>query len=520
MPQERPNDCNSRNSLAALGTEFIWEGKYDDHGRRRSADATALAAPLEHIEAIDQPCVRPDFGGQRELFQRSARALDQTDFRNRLIWGDNIHVIASLLPEFCGRVDLIYIDPPFDVGANFTQEIPLGDEPSIRNSGQAAVEVVAYHDKWGRGAQSYLHMMFERLTLMRELLADSGSIYVHCDWRVSAPLRLLLDEVFGSENFVNEVIWFYKTGGLPERLGYGKKHDTIFFYAKCRTACAWNAQKEKSYLMHNYGFSNIDIQEDEKGKYTLVNCRDVFDIPALRGNSPERVDFPTQKPEALLERILRASTNEGDLVADFFCGSGTTGAVAERLGRRWIMSDLSRFAIHTSRKRLIHLQGELHNAGQPCRPFDVYAIDDRLRLSVQTEANTPLPLPIPPDAGRLQAEAVIRPDNEHRTIRVDVQLKSFLPNLTHVPEKDRAALQNQAGNNGIDFIDFWAIDFDWQPGKPFHHDWQDYRTRKCRALKTTSDAGYTYATPGRHTIRVLVTDIFGIDTMITVKIMT
>ena len=311
--------------------------------------------------------------------------MQPTDFRNRLIWGDNKRVIASLLPEFGGQVNLIYIDPPFDVGADFTQEVPLGDETSTGKNGQAALEVVAYRDKWGRGAESYLHMMFEQLTLMRELLAESGSIYVHCDWRVERPLRLLLDEVFGAENFVNEVIWFYKTGGLPERLGYGKKHDTIFFYAKSRAACTWNPQKEKSYLRHNYGFSNIDIQQDDHGKFTLVNCRDVFDIPALRGNSPERVDFPTQKPEALLERIIRASTNPGDLVADFFCGSGTTAAVAKRLGRRWIMSDLSRFAIHTTRKRLIHLQRDLHATGQLYCPFDVYELDNRLRLSAKLQ---------------------------------------------------------------------------------------------------------------------------------------
>jgi DNA modification methylase len=499
-----------------MRTEFIWEGKYDDHGRRRSVDLAPLTVRLEHVETIDRPRRNHD------------------DFRNRLIWGDNRHVIASLLAEFRGRVDLICIDPPFDVGADFTQEVCLGDGMSPGRNGQPRLDVVAYHDKWGSGADSYLHMMFERLTLMRELLAESGSIYVHCDWRVSAPIRLLLDEVFGSENFVNELIWFYKTGGLPERLGYGKKHDTIFFYAKRRAACTWNAQKEKSYLMHNYGFSNIDIQEDEKGKYTLVNCRDVFDIPALRGNSPERVDFPTQKPEALLERILRASTNEGDLVADFFCGSGTTGAVAERLGRRWIMSDLSRFAIHTSRKRLIHLQRELDAVEQPCRRFDVYKLDSaarlpstsevnippnpsehRLRLSDQTIAESPSE---PPAAALLAAAPIIRHDNQNGRAIVDVQLINFSPNLSHVPEKDRPALQHHAANNAFDFIDFWAIDFDCQPQKPFHHDWQDYRTRKQLALKTTSDAGYTYAIPGKHAIRVLVTDIFGFDTMITISV--
>jgi DNA modification methylase len=495
--------------------EFIWEGKYDAHGRQQTVEAAVLATTLAHVETIDRPCLQAGLSIQREFLHEATEPLQQTDFRNRLIYGDNKHVIASLLPEFRGQVDLIYIDPPFDVGADFTQQLPLGDEASVRHNGKTSVEVVAYHDRWGRGPESYLHMMFERLTLMRELLAESGSIYVHCDWRVSAPLRLLLDEVFGSENFVNELIWFYKTGGLPERLGYGKKHDTIFFYAKSRPACTWNPQKEKSYLMHNYGFSNIDIHEDDRGKFTLVNCRDVFDIPALRGNSPERVDFPTQKPEALLERIIRASTNLGGLVADFFCGSGTTGAVAERLGRRWIMSDLSRLAIHTTRKRLIQLQRELHAAGQPHRPFNVYNLDHRLRLSDQPETSAPQPLS---HAAVLEAELLIHPSRQTGRTTVDVQLVKFLPDLSHAPEKDRPALQSHAAESGFDFIDFWAIDFDWEPETPLHQDWQCYRTRKHRSLKTTSDAGHTYTTPGRYTICVQVTDIFGHHTQIALNV--
>lgn len=372
MPNEFHWGPTNPHPLSQMRTELVWEGKYDEFGRRREVDVAGLSMPMQRIETVDEPRQRAEAAGQLELFENAIAGHKQDDFRNRLLWGDNKLVMASLLAEFKGRIDLIYIDPPFDVGADFTMDIPLGEDNETIEKDQSALEMVAYKDMWGRGKDSYLQMMFERIILMKELLSERGSIYIHCDWRVSASLRFALDEIFDSENFVNEVIWLYKTGGLPEKLGYGKKHDTLHFFAKRRESCIWNPQKEKSYLMHKYGFSNIEIFEDEQGQFTMVNCRDVFDIAALRGNSPERVDYPTQKPEALIERIVRASSEEGGIVADFFCGSGTTGAVAERLGRRWIMTDLGRFAIHTSRKRLIELQRKLHAEGQPYRAFDVY----------------------------------------------------------------------------------------------------------------------------------------------------
>ncbi|MDP1696872.1 MAG: DNA methyltransferase [Xanthomonadaceae bacterium] len=174
-----------------------------------------------------------------------------------------------------------------------------------------------------------------------------------------------------SANQVNECIWLYKTGGMPEKLGFGRKHDTIHFVSKNRANTIWNTQKEKSYLAHNYGFSNIELFTDDVGTYSLVNLRDVWDIAALRGNQPEKVDYPTQKPEALLERIIKASSNEGDLVADFFCGSGTTAAVAEKLNRKWIATDLGKFGIYTTRKRLIGVQRELKTAEKNFRAFEV-----------------------------------------------------------------------------------------------------------------------------------------------------
>ncbi len=275
-------------------------------------------------------------------------------WRNKIYWGDNLQVMSHLLKNFRGKIQLIYIDPPFDSKAQYKKKLALRGY-TITND-QNTFEEKQYADIWTN--DEYLQFMFDRLILCRELLSEDGSIYLHCDWHRNSHLRLICDEIFGSENLVNEIIWFYKTGGMPEKYGFGRKHDNILFYKK-GVNVIWNPQKEKSYLMHDYGFSNIEIFEDELGKYTLVGCRDVFDIPALRGNQPEKVDYPTQKPEGLLRRLLLASTNPGDLVFDCFMGSGTTQAVALKLGRRFIGADINVGAIQTTTKRLINIANEI-----------------------------------------------------------------------------------------------------------------------------------------------------------------
>lgn len=280
---------------------------------------------------------------QTEMFE-GAPSHKRKGWFNRLIHGDNLLAAEALLDKFAGRIDMIYIDPPFATGSDFSL--------TSRIAGKEVALTKAYRDTWESGLPSWLSMMENRLRLIYDLLSERGSLYVHLDYRTSAAVRFLLDSIFGPRCFINEIIWHYKTGGLPEKLGFGRKHDNILFYVKDPAKATWNPQKEKSYLMHRYGFSNVRIHSDRNGEYTLVNCRDVFTIPALRGNQPERVDYPTQKPEALLERMILASTNEDDLVADLFCGSGTTVAVAERLGRRWIGCDIGTGAIHTTRKRL------------------------------------------------------------------------------------------------------------------------------------------------------------------------
>ena len=191
----------------------------------------------------------------------------------------------------------------------------------------------------------------ERLQACHKVLKRTGSIYLHCDYRALHYLKMVMDEIFSSERFINEIVWYYKTGGMSKRW-LGRKHDTILLYSKGKTY-KFNQQKEKSYLMHKYGFSGIQIHQDENGYYTWVGMRDVWDIPALRGNQPETTGYPTQKPEKLLERIIKLSSDEGDIVLDPFCGCGTTVIVASKLNRQFIGID-----IDTSERK----QGELPTA--------------------------------------------------------------------------------------------------------------------------------------------------------------
>ena len=706
--------------LSQLKTELVWDGKYDEHGRRREVDVAACAMPLQKIETIDQPRSEAVAGGQFEMFEKSSKRRD--DFRNRLIWGDNKLVMASLLKEFKGRIDLIYIDPPFDVGADFTMDVPIGDGKETVGKDQSTLEMVAYRDMWGKGTDSYLHMMFERLTLMKELLSEKGSIYVHVGWLVSHYVKTILDDVFGVERFVNQIIWKRQTAHSDTSQGsthMGRLHDVILLYSKGESLC-WNMQYEpysEQYIRDFYKHVDEDGRRyrlsditgpggsgkgnphydflgvtrfwrfSEKRMHELykegriiqtkpgtvpaqkryldempgVPLQDIWaDLNPIQPQSFERQGYSTQKPEAVLERIVRLSSNEGDLVADFFCGSGTTGAVAERLGRRWVMSDLGRFAIHTSRKRLIELQRKLHDAGQPYRAFDVYNLGryerqwwqkDRLKgaeeehrrvvleffkaepfasvgrvpapggetpgrgtgptrtapspllhglkgsafchvdgidslftrdearavaaatsqaggrevyclawefemelrqhcLALEAEFKVKMKLvPIPREVMEknrqspppflemavLEAEVVYRSvgaDVRRLTSKtesqrlvtssptksVDVKLTKFLPSLAEVPSKELEALKERAVKSGFDFIDFWAVDFDWHPGKPFNHYWQDYRTRKDRSLKSVSDAGHTYEQAGKHTLCVKVVDVFGCDTSIILEV--
>lgn len=254
---------------------------------------------------------------------------------NRLIWGDNLHVMRQIPSN---SIDLIYIDPPFFSGRQYN--VLWGDNNELRS----------FNDIWEDGMPGYLIWLNARLFEMKRLLKPTGSIAVHLDHHASHYVKVELDKVFGYSSFINEIIWFYKTGGMSKRW-LGRKHDVIFVYGKSKSY-KFNPQKEKSYLTHKYGFKNIDIKEDDQGHYTLVGMRDVWDIPALRGNQPETIGYPTQKPEALIERLIAMFTDEDDTVLDCFVGGGTTASAAQRMNRRWIVGDQSRVAIAVTAERL------------------------------------------------------------------------------------------------------------------------------------------------------------------------
>lgn len=307
---------------------------------------------------------------------------EQDGWINKIFWGDNLQVMSHLLKEFRGEVDLIYIDPPFDSKADYQKKISLRDQTI--SSDNTSFEEKQYGDIWTN--DEYLQFMYERLILLRELLSDTGSIYLHCDWHKAHHLRMLLDEIFGPKNLVNEIIWSYRTAAGAKN-EFNKQHDNIFFYQKTNLR-KYNPSKEKSYTkakgrkagIVNYGATETEFFEDDEGVYRWSSMRDVWDIPYINSQALERSGYPTQKPEALIERIIEASSNPGDIVFDCFMGSGTAQAVAMKLGRRFIGADINIGAIQTTTKRLISLATELQSA-KPTQAtlftgFEVYNVNN------------------------------------------------------------------------------------------------------------------------------------------------
>ena len=321
------------------------------------------------------------------------------EWMNRLIYGDNLLAMQALLagdaqtglPSLRGKVDLIYIDPPFDSKADYRTKISLPGTDIQQKP--TVIEQFAYADTWEQGTISYLRMIYPRLCLMRELLSEKGSVYVHIDWHICAYVKVLMDDIYGKDNFVNELIWCYQEREMSTR-NYNRKHDNILFYCKNKQADIYTFnpyditepyseitlkkfkyidENGKRYRLRGKNGTNDPKEENEntyrqyldEGTGTLP--RDWFNLPILNQAANERLDYPTQKPEKLLERIIKASSNKEDLVCDFFGGSGTTAAVAERLGRKWITTDIGKPASLVMRKRFID---------QEVKPFLYQSIGD------------------------------------------------------------------------------------------------------------------------------------------------
>jgi adenine-specific DNA-methyltransferase len=394
-------------------TELIWEGKYVD-GKRQSPVRVAL--PFQTIETVNESVA--DRQRSLELFT----AGRETEWRNRLIWGDKKYVLPSLLPEFSGKVNLIYIDPPFDTGADFSfsATVPAhpdadGTETSSFTKEPSILEQKAYRDTWGRGLESYLNWVYEAVVLLHELLADDGSMYLHVEPDVGNYVRVILDEVFGESGLRTEIAWKRTSSHGNVSRSFGEIWESIFFYSKSPDEWTWNQQyvpfdedyiekhftghdsdgrrwttsdlrnpgyrpnliyEYKGYKPHRNGWAiskekmeELDrkgllyFPKDKTGRIRLKRYLDESpgqiaqnlwtDIAPINSQAHEAVGYQTQKPETLLQRIINTSSNENDLVLDCFVGSGTTALVAEKMSRRWIACDLSRFAIHTTRKRLL-----------------------------------------------------------------------------------------------------------------------------------------------------------------------
>ena len=407
--------------------ELIWSGK--------TSEVTNTILPFQTIEIVDEPRSEDVAKIQQDLFSAGGRQIG--GWTNKLIWGDNRLILSSLKNgplrqeiEEQGGIKLIYIDPPFDVGADFSMDIEIGEDSVTKKP--SVLEELAYRDTWGRGADSFIAMIYERLRLMKDLLAEDGSIFVHCDWRVNGFMRLVLDEIFGEKNFKNELIWKRTSSHNMKTKGLVRAHDSIYYYTRSDKALFLEQYTEygeaqmkrykrdetgKLYKAENITFSSrnpsrqfewrgtrppdnrswgasveqlekwwdegriltkadgtprldgLKVYLDEMKGNPLTTIWD--DVERVGNTSNERIDYPTQKPEALLERIVKTSSKEGDLIADFFMGSGTAMAVAEKLGRKWIGSDMGKFSIHTARKRMISVQRELKNKNKKYRAFEI-----------------------------------------------------------------------------------------------------------------------------------------------------
>lgn len=268
----------------------------------------------------------------------------KNEIKNKLILGDNLDILKTLKDE---GVDLIYIDPPFFSNKNY--EVVSGDESEIRS----------FEDRWEGGINVYVEWMRERIRELHRVLKQTGSLYLHCDWHASHHLRVMLDEIFGAKHFQNEIIWFYETGGIS-KARFGRKHDNIYFYTKTDryTFNASEVLEKRSEEVLRRLATGVESATRARGEQRLPS--DVWRIPAINAMAKERLGYPTQKPEALLEKIIKASSNKDDVVLDSFCGCGTSLAVAQRLGRHWVGIDISPTAIKLVEKRLKKLGPRKH----------------------------------------------------------------------------------------------------------------------------------------------------------------
>jgi adenine specific DNA methylase Mod len=299
---------------------------------------------------------------------RTIKGSEESSWSNKLFWGDNFDVLQFLMPQFNNSVDLIYVDPPFFTGSNY--------HIKIQNDGQD-IESIAYQDHWNNDLDSYLQMLYERIVLFKKLMSKKGLLFIHLDWHASHYVRVILDEIFGATRFVNVIVWYYYNKYSAGKKTLPRAHDDILVYSNSDEYELNEVRIPRDKPVKQLKRVMVDgVLKNAKNKnghviYRIVKDKkmdDVWRIPCLQPASKEWTGFPTQKHHDLLNRIIKIGSDEGDLIADFFCGSGTTLLVAEKLNRRWIGSDISKYAINICSNRL----NKLANKGGLHHSYDIY----------------------------------------------------------------------------------------------------------------------------------------------------
>ncbi len=414
--------------------------------------------------------------------------IDPVTYCNTLYYDDNYTVMQDILAQGgAGCIDCIYIDPPYASHARYNYTIQFNDSISA-----PSITVPAFSDTWNNDIVQYLEMLYPRLVSMRDLLSEQGSIYVHLDYHSVHYVKVMMDQIFGDKNFINEIIWSYTGTGSPQK-GFKRKHDVILLYVKSNDFyfnhdAASEAQTEKSkskYTMcdeegkryKQYRHRDGSIRRHYLNEHTRIRMRDVWDISTIQSWN-EKLHYETQKPEALLEKIISVSCPQNGVVADFFCGSGTTLAVAERLGRKWIGADSEHYAVMLSRNRLIHMQAH---------PFQIQS----------TKTDTFL---------TLTSQYFTVSKNEKQETEICLNNFTLNTDVPHIQKivKIKSILEHIQWENTIDY---WAIDWNYN-GSIFHARWQSCRINRKKPVSVTLKANSNNF-PVQYPIAIRVIDIFG-----------
>jgi len=487
---------------------LIWKGKKEE--------LNLSDLNLNYKDSFQQ--LKYNISTTLDRYDYDLREIDnEMTWKNLLICGENQQAMRLLLKDFSGKVNLIYIDPPFATGGNFTYKIYIG----ANNFNESTK---AYSDTWKEGLETYLSFLYSRLILMKQLLSSNGSIFVHLDWHVSHYVKIILDEIFGSENFRNEIIWSYPAASVQTRKFFIRSYDVILFYTKSEDY-VFN-DDPNIYMEYSNRVKNA-LKRDDKGifyyrggshngkklsqkvyvKEDGIFPRDVWnDIPYIRANTTEYQGFSTQKPERLMKRIIISSSNKNDLFADFFCGTGTSLIVAEKLGRRWIGCDIANHAIHITKKRLLDISNSndlfswKKNYDKSYQPFEVINLNKESRRYIIPENFVREDVD---DISNTKEAPSFDVDLNINNKEVYIELKDYnLPYINLISNKITDKV-----DSFYDLIDFWAIDFNHN-NNFFNNDWYSFKTPRRRVIKLVSSP-YNYKKSNQYRIQVKVINIFG-----------